>query len=354
MKQPPNIAIVGATGVVGRELLALIAERALPCADLRLFASARSAGASVDHAGSSLVIENLDDADFREIDLAFFCASGDVSRALAQQAVDTGCTVIDNSSAFRMAAGVPLVVPEVNGDVLDAVDGPALIANPNCSTIIALMAVAPIHRAVGIERMVVATYQAASGGGAAMMQQLLEQLERHTRGDAITLSEGERQLALNVFTHESALQPDGSNEEEAKLVRETHRILNDDSIRITATCVRVPVLRAHSEAINLTLRSPLSESDARALLADAPGVTIVDDREASRYPEPVHAQGRDDVLVGRVRGDASQPEGLGLNLWASGDQLRKGAALNAIQIAERLTSAKAAHGTATPAVGRPG
>ena len=325
--------------MVGRELLDLIHERGYPHGELRLLASARSAGQTIEHSSGSYTIADLADASFDDFDLAFFCASGDVSRAMAQQAVDAGCSVIDNSSAFRMTPGVPLVVPEVNGETLDALDGPALIANPNCSTIIALLAVAPIHRAVGVERMVVATYQAASGGGAAMMQTLEEQTARHVRGEQVLASDEDRQLAFNVFTHESALQPDGSNEEEAKLVRETHRILGDDTIRITATCVRVPVLRAHSEAINLTLRSPLSEADACALLADAPGVTIVDDRAASRYPEPVHAQDKDDVLVGRVRTDASQADGLGLNLWVSGDQLRKGAALNAIQIAEHLARA---------------
>ena len=324
--------------MVGRELLELITQRSLAHGQLRLLASQRSAGTSIEHAGQTLMIEALTPQSFADVDLAFFCASGAVSRELAQVAVDSGATVIDNSSAFRMTPGVPLVVPEVNGDVLETVDGPALIANPNCSTIIALMAVAPIHRAVGVERMVVATYQAASGGGAAMMQTLQNQTARHVRGEQVVKGDEDRQLAFNVFTHESALQPDGSNEEEAKLVRETHRILGDDTIGISATCVRVPVLRAHSEAINLTLRAPLSEADAHALLDAAGGVMIVDDRAASRYPEPVHAQGGDDVLVGRVRADASQPAGMGLSMWVSGDQLRKGAALNAIQIAEHLLS----------------
>jgi aspartate-semialdehyde dehydrogenase len=235
-----------------------------------------------------------------------------------------------------MNEDVPLIVPEINGDVLETFRGPGVIANPNCTTIVVLMAVTPIHRAVGIQRMVVSTYQAVSGAGAAWMAELARQARDYAAGRPLTMTATGRQLLFNVFSHDSAVGADGRNEEEMKLVRETHKIWDDHSVRITATCVRVPVLRAHSAAINLTLEKPMSEDDARRVLSKAPGVRIVDDRAASQFPEPVDASGGDEVLVGRIRGDASQAPGMGLDLFISGDQLRKGAALNAIQIAELL------------------
>jgi aspartate-semialdehyde dehydrogenase len=340
MEAPPNIAIVGATGAVGRELLVILRERRFRTGALRLLASARSAGTTLAAGDATYPVEALTDDGFRDVDVALFAAGGAISRSHAPRAVAAGATVIDNSSAFRQDPDVPLVVPEVNGDALrDGVTGPRIIANPNCSTIIALMAVTPIHRAVGVERMVVSTYQAASGAGLGLMEELEQQARDFAAGRPYTTAVSGRQYLFNVFSHDSPIGPDGSNEEEAKLRRETHRIWDDDTVRITATCVRVPVLRAHSEAINLTLRAPLSASDARALLAAAPGVRIVDDRAANRFPEPIDASGRDEVLVGRLRADASQPEGMGLDLFVAGDQLRKGAALNAVQIAEALSPA---------------
>ncbi len=334
----PAIALVGATGAVGREALALLAARGTPCRELRLLASARSAGSRIEFRGESLPVEELTESSFGGIDLALFSAGGSISRRFAPRAVEAGATVIDNSSAFRMESGVPLVVPEINGAVLADWPGRGIIANPNCSTIIALMAVTPLHRAAGIERMVISTYQSASGAGAAAMAELEQQAREFVEGRPFTTNVIDRPYLFNVFSHNSPIGEDGANEEERKLVRETHKIWNDDSPRITATCVRVPVLRAHCESINLTFREKLTEADARAILTAAPGLRLVDDRANNRFPEPVHATGVDEILVGRIRSDTSQPEGRGLNLFVAGDQLRKGAALNAIQIAEFIES----------------
>jgi aspartate-semialdehyde dehydrogenase len=332
----PNVAIVGATGAVGEEFLAILASRNFPLASLRLFASPRSAGKSIEYRGKRIEIEALGERSFEGVDVALFSAGKSVSKEFAPRAVAAGATVVDNSSCFRMDAGVPLVVPEVNGELLDAIDGPAIIANPNCSTIIALVAVTPLHRAAGIERMVVSTYQAASGAGAAAMRELEQQARDFAHGKPIHSEIFGRPYLFNLFSHNSEVGADGYNEEERKLLLESRKIWNDAQVRITATCVRVPVLRAHCESINLTFRGELSDRDARELLGTAPGVRIVDDRAANRFPEPIDAAGGDEVLVGRIRADLSQPAGKGLDLFVSGDQIRKGAALNAVQIAERL------------------
>ncbi|MHC4140701.1 MAG: aspartate-semialdehyde dehydrogenase [Planctomycetota bacterium] len=337
----PVIAIVGATGLVGREFLEILSGHGLGRGDVRAFASARSAGGTVAFGDTKLDVRQLSPDVFAGVGLAFFCAGGDVSRDLAPAAARQGAVVIDNSSAFRMQPDVPLVIPEINGDVLDCAT-PGIVANPNCSTIIALMAVTPLHRAVGVDRMVVSTYQAASGAGAALVAELEQQARDHVAGRPRTQKVLDRPYLFNLFCHDSAVGPDGYNEEERKLVRETHKIWADETVRITATCVRVPVLRAHSEAINLTFRRALAEDEARALLAAAPGVRLVDDRTANRFPEPAGATGIDDVLVGRIRADVSQPPGMGLDLFVSGDQLRKGAALNAVQIAERIFATESA------------
>jgi aspartate-semialdehyde dehydrogenase len=338
----PAIAIVGATGLVGRELLDILHRHDLGRGEIRLCASDRSAGSTLAFGDGNLAIERIGPDVFTGIDLAFFCAGAGVSRQFAPIAVEHGAVVIDNSSAFRMDPDVPLVVPEINGDVLKDTALPGIIANPNCSTIIALMAVTPLHRAAGVERMVVSTYQAASGAGAALLAELEQQACDHVAGRPYTQACLDRPYLFNLFSHDSPVGPDGYNEEEHKLVRETHKIWADDSTRITATCVRVPVLRAHAEAINLSFVRPLAEAEARALLAAAPGVRLVDDRSANRFPEPAGATGIDEVLVGRIRADMSQPPGKGLDLFVCGDQLRKGAALNAVQIAERIFSAERA------------
>lgn len=338
----PTIAVVGATGLVGREMVDILGRHPLGRGELRLFASRRSAGTALATRGTQLPVEPAGPDAFVGVDVAFFCAGADVSRELVPAAVERGAVVIDNSSAFRMDSDVSLIVPEVNGDVLDDFEPPGVIANPNCSTIIALMAVTPLHRAAGVERMVVSTYQAASGAGAAFLRELETQAEDHVAGRPYTQDVVGRPYLFNLFSHDSPIGDDGYNKEESKLVHETHRIWNDDSVRITATCIRVPVLRAHSESINLTFRNPITEDEARELLASAPGVAVVDDRLANRFPEPVNASGIDEVLVGRIRADISQPPGYGLDLFVAGDQLRKGAALNAIQIAERVLTGKGA------------
>ena len=332
----PTVAVVGATGAVGEELLALLAERRFPVRNLRLFASARSAGRTLHALGRDVAVEPLVPGCFAGTDIAFFSASGGVSKEWAPQAVASGAWAIDKSSAFRMDQRYPLAIPEVNGEVLDALQSLTIVAVPNCTTIIALMAVTPLHREVGVARMVVSTYQSASGAGAAAMAELERQAHDWSAGRPLDTSIFGRQYLFNLFSHNSAIGEDGQNEEERKLVDETRKIWGDPDVLVSATCVRVPVLRAHSESINLTFRTPITEARARDVLAAAPGIRIVDDRAANRFPEPLAATGRDEVLVGRIRADHSQPNGFGLNLFISGDQVRKGAALNGIQIAERL------------------
>ena len=332
----PAVAVVGATGAVGEELLALLAARSFPMRSLRLFAGERGAGRRVAACGREVTVERLAPGCFAGVDLAFFCATAAVSREWAPQAVAAGAWAVDKSSAFRMDPSCALVIPEVNGAELDALRGPSVVAVPNCSTIIALMAVSPLHREAGVARMVVSTYQAASGAGAAAMDELARQAHDWSAGRPLDTRIFGRQYLFNLFSHDSKVGEDGQNDEERKLVDETRRIWREPSVQVSATCVRVPVLRAHSESINLTFRRPLPEARAREVLAAAPGLRVVDDRAANRFPEPLEASGRDEVLVGRIRADPSQPEGMGLSMFVSGDQVRKGAALNGVQIAERL------------------
>ncbi|MHC4416419.1 MAG: aspartate-semialdehyde dehydrogenase [Planctomycetota bacterium] len=347
--EKPALAIVGVTGLVGRELLEILSQHEMGRGEIRLFASNRTAGATVEVRDRRLPVHALTTDGLAGIDLAFFCAGSSVSTRFAPVAVDQGAVVIDNSSAYRMQAGVPLVIPEINGAILEGFAPRApgstgtagIIANPNCSTIIAAMVTTPLHRAVGIERMIISTYQAGSGAGAAVVGELEQQAREFAAGRPYTTDVVGRQYLFNVFCHDSPIGPDGYNEEERKVDRELKKIWDDDSVRITATCVRVPVLRAHCEAINLTLRRPLDEPEARRLLAESPGVTVVDDRPSNKFPEPIDATGLDEVLVGRIRADLSQPPGRGLHLFVAGDQLRKGAALNAVQIAERLVLSRA-------------
>ena len=336
-----TVAVVGATGMVGSELLRLFQQRQMSFRELRLLASSRSAERRLEVHGDRHVVLAMDDHALDGLDLAFFAAGGSVSRQFAPRAAERGTLVIDKSSAFRMTPAVPLVIPEINGEALESFSRSSrggIISVPNCTTIITLMAVTPLHRAVGIERMVVSTYQAASGAGQAGVEELEQQAFAFAAGEPINPRVFKSPYLFNVFSHDSPidLSGGGENDEEAKLRRETHKIWGDDSVKITATCVRVPVLRCHAASINLTLQSPLTEDRARELIGAFPGVRIVDDRAGNRFPEPIHAEGQDDVLVGRIRGDQSQPPGLGLNLFVCGDQVRKGAALNAVQIAERV------------------
>ncbi len=327
-------AILGATGAVGAEFLALLDERDFPLASLKLLASHRSAGRKLAFRGEELTVEEVTEASFEGVELVLSSAGASVSKKFVPAAVAAGCVVVDNTSAFRMDPEVPLVIPEVNPGDISSHKG--IIANPNCSTIIMNVPVWPLHKANPIRRIVVSTYQAASGAGAAAMAELEEGARAMLEGREFTPKVLPHPAAFNVFSHNSKVGPDGYNEEEIKMVRETQKIFHAPDILVAATCVRVPVMRAHSESINLQFAHPITEDEVRTILSAAEGVKIVDDRENSYFPMPLDAAGEDDILVGRIRQDVSQPDGCGIEMFVSGDQIRKGAALNAVQIAERL------------------
>ncbi len=331
-----NLAIVGATGAVGREACNILEERGLSFDRLTLLASSRSAGTNVSVNGHSMTVQELSDRSFKDVDYAIFSAGGDRSKHYAPIAVKAGAVVIDNSSAFRMDPGTPLVVPEINPGDLKGHRG--IIANPNCSTIIMAMAVWPLHRVNPVRRIVVSTYQSASGAGASAMEELKTQTADHLAGRKVTPQVFPHPIAFNLFSHNTPIGADGYNTEERKMIDETRKIFHAPSIAVAPTCIRVPVLRAHSEAVNLTFERPITAGEARSILSKAPGVTVVDDAKANRFPMPLEASGQDNVLVGRIRQDISQSDGRGIELFVSGDQLRKGAALNAIQILELLHS----------------
>lgn len=351
MKHPPTIAIVGATGAVGREMLAVIDQRDFPHSELRLLASARSAGTLIPFRGRHMAVRPLTEDSFDGVGLALFSAGAAVSRRFAPIAAAGGATVVDNSSAFRMEPTVPLVIPEVNPDSIGLAAGQAtpgkIYAVPNCSAIILLVALTPLRRAFGIERIVVSTYQAASGAGARAMDELTSQTHAALKGDQVPagLAGGgvfHEPYAFNLFSHNAAVDPaTGLNGEEQKIIAETRKIWDDPAAAISPTCVRVPVLRAHAESVNVTLKAPATERQVREALAGAPGVQVIDDRGANLFPTPLKATGLDDVLVGRIRPDPSQPAGRGFDLFICGDQLRKGAALTAVQIAELVLAPSA-------------
>ncbi|MCC5830857.1 MAG: aspartate-semialdehyde dehydrogenase [Phycisphaeraceae bacterium] len=343
----PHVAIVGVTGAVGHEFLAVLEQRRFPVGRLKLLASERSAGRAIPYNGREYTVEALTDRSFDDVELALFSAGGSISTRFAPIASEQGATVVDNSSAFRMSDEVPLVVPEVNADAMSHIRPGCggIIANPNCSTIIMLLAVTPLHREANVRRMVVSTYQAASGAGAAAMAELETQTREVLDGKPPTCSIFKQQYAFNLFSHNTEIGANGYNTEEMKMVKETHKIWGQEGAnrtRITATCIRVPVMRAHAESINLTFERPLNEDRARELLEKAPGVRLLDDRANNRFPTPLDAAHGDDILIGRLRCDISQePIGSGMDLFVCGDQLRKGAALNAVQIAERLIGIEA-------------
>src|SRR3954447_13767659 len=330
-----NVAIVGATGAVGQEFLNVLAERNFPIKTLKLLASSRSAGKEATFAGKTYKIEQLTHDSFKDVQIAFFSAGGSISKEFAPSAVKAGAVCIDNTSAFRMKEGVPLVVPEVNPEQIHKHNG--LIANPNCSTIIMNVPVWPLHKVNRVKRIVVSTYQAVSGAGAWGLYELDAQMKAYAAGDEIKREKFPHQIVNNVFAHNSKVDPaSGYNEEETKMVNETRKIFGDGKIMITATCVRVPVPRAHSESINLEFERPITPAQVREILSKAPGVKIVDNPEANHFPMPLEASGQDNVLVGRIRQDISRDDGRGIEMFVSGDQIRKGAATNAVQIAEKL------------------
>jgi aspartate-semialdehyde dehydrogenase len=334
-RKAPVVAIVGATGAVGVELLRCLEKRAFPLAELRLLASARSAGRTLEFRGQKIVVAELGEDSFRGVDIALFSAGGAVSKRFAPIAVRAGATVVDNSSAFRMDPTVPLVIPEINPQTIGSHRG--IIANPNCSAIISITPLWPIHRANRIERLIVATYQAASGAGAAAMEELREATRAYLEGHTYKTKVLPHPYAFNLFSHNTRIDPlTGYNEEETKVIQETRKIFADPEIRISATCVRVPVLRAHSVAVTFECERPITPAEVREILAAAPGVKLVDDAERNYFPMPIDASGQDAILVGRIRQDLSDPRGRSVALFVAGDQLLKGAALNAVQIAEAL------------------
>ena len=335
MSKGPCIAIVGATGAVGREILTVLSQRDFPLGNLRLLASHRSMGTVISWRGTTYTVEKLGEESFDGVDIVFFSAGASISQRYAPIAVSRGCLVVDNSSAFRMNIDTPLVVPEVNAHAL--VDHSRLIAVPNCSTILLCVAIWPLHQRAKIKRILVSTYQAASGAGAIAMAELAQQARDWVAEEPITKQFFGRQYIFNVFCHESKMdQSSGYNNEELKMAEETRKIFGNECLEIAATCVRVPVLRAHSQAVYLTFENPISVEESRSILKRAPGVEVLDDREKNQHPEPILASHEDPVLVGRIRQDLSRSDGQGLALFLAGDQLRKGAALNAVQIAEAV------------------
>ncbi len=334
MGQGYRVAILGATGAVGTELMQLLAERQFPLAELKLLASPRSAGKTLTFQGEELTIEAVSEQSFKDVDLVLASAGASTSKAWVEQIVAAGAVMVDNSSAFRLDPQVPLVVPEVNPEAAALHRG--VIANPNCTTILMNVVVWPLHQVQPVRRIVASTYQSASGAGALAMEEVKTQTAAILRGEAPQPEIFPYPLAFNLFPHNSKLTDLGYCEEELKMINETRKIFGAPDLRVTATCIRVPVLRAHSESINLEFDQPFSVAQAREILSHAPGVKLVEDWQANYFPMPMEASGQDDVLVGRIRQDLSHANGL--ELWLCGDQIRKGAALNAVQIAELLVA----------------
>lgn len=329
-----NVAVAGATGAVGNQMIACLEERDFPIKNLKLLATARSAGRKLRFKGEEIPVEELTETSFSGVDIGIFSAGGATSQKYGPVAAKDGCVVVDNSAAWRMDPEVPLVIPEVNPHAVAQYSNKGIIANPNCSTIQMVVALAPIHRKVGIKRIVVSTYQAVSGTG----KKAIDELHNQTKAVLDSLEPEKNvyphRIAFNCLPQIDVFLENGYTKEEMKMVNETLKILEDDSIGITATTIRVPVFFGHSESVNVETRDPISPGEVRAILEDAPGVTVVDDPSKSIYPMPIDAAGRDDTFVGRIRADESVPNGI--NLWVVSDNIRKGAATNSVQIAEIL------------------
>ena len=330
-----NIAIVGATGAVGREFVGCLESRGVPLASLKLLASARSAGQTQSFRGQELVIEELKEDSFNGVDIALFSAGSGISKQYAPIAVKAGAVVVDNSSAFRADPAIPLVVPEINAHRMK--DHKGIIANPNCAAITTLVPLWPVHQVNPVRRLIISTYQAASGGGAALMEELEESTRAYLDGKEYAPKVVKYPYAFNLFSHNTAIDmATGYNDEETKVIKETKKIFEDDRIAVSATCIRVPVLRAHSVSMTFECERPITPEEVKALLAKAPGVRIVDDWANNYFPMPKDASGQGDVLAGRIRKDLSDPSGKSISMFVAADQLLKGAALNAVQIAELL------------------
>ncbi len=332
MGESYRVAILGATGAVGTELLQLLHERRFPLKSLKLLSSPRSSGVKLPFGDQTLTVEAVTADSFKDVDIVLASAGGSISKQWAKSIVEAGAVMIDNSSAFRMDPTIPLVVPEVNPEA--AAKHPGILANPNCTTILMCVALKPLNDISPIRRVVVSTYQSASGAGAKAMEEVKLQAQAILDGKTPPTESFPYPLAFNLFPHNTPLNAEGYCEEEMKMVNETRKIMGVADLPVTATCVRVPVLRAHSEAINLAFDAPFDLEQARQAIKQAPGVELVEDWEKNYFPMPIDASGKDDVLVGRIRRDISNPNGL--ELWLCGDQIRKGAALNAVQIAELL------------------
>jgi aspartate-semialdehyde dehydrogenase len=332
MPAAPVVAVAGATGAVGREMLLTLEQRDFPAACVKALASARSAGSTLPFKGEEIVVEEMTAESFADVDIALFSAGGSISEKMREAVVASGTVMIDNSSAFRMEEGVPLVVPEVNPGAARTHRG--VIANPNCSTIQMVVALNPLHQLAPIKRVVVATYQAASGAGAKGMDELYYQSRQVLDDEPLTVEHFAHRIAFNCIPHIDVFLDDGSTKEEWKMVVETKKIMGDASIEVAAMCVRVPVLRCHAEMINVEFAAPVDVDEARAALEAAPGVIVMDDPATKTYPMPGLLAGTDATYIGRLRKDDTVAHGL--NFWCVADQLRKGAALNAIQIAELL------------------
>ena len=333
-KDAYNIAIVGATGAVGQEMMEILEERNFPVKELRLLASERSAGQELEYKGNKIKIEKLDENSFENIDIALFSAGGDRSREFAPIAARAGAVVIDNSSAFRMEEDVPLVIPEVNPHAVAGYKKRGIVANPNCTTAVTLMALKPLHDLGNIKRVIASSYQAVSGAGAQAIEELRNQTLAWANSEEIRSETFPHQIAFNLLPQIDSFLDSGYTKEEMKLHNETRKILENNEIALTATTVRVPVFRAHSVAVNIETEKKISVSEAKEALNNFPGIRVVDEPGELKYPMPIDAAGTDDCIVGRIREDYTVPNGL--SFWVVGDQLRKGAALNAVQIAELL------------------
>ncbi len=335
MSKKVDVVVVGATGAVGEAMLSILEERNFPVGNVYALASSRSAGKRIPFKGSSLIVEDLADFDFSKAQIGLFSAGASISREYAPKAAAKGCIVIDNTSEFRYDDDIPLVVPEVNPERIADYQKRGIIANPNCSTIQMLVALKPIYDAVGIERINVCTYQAVSGTGKEAIEEVVKQTAQLLNGKPITTEVYPKQIAFNVLPQIDVFMDNGYTKEEMKMVWETQKIFNDQTIKVNPTAVRVPVFYGHSEAVHIETKEKITEVIVRQLLSDAPGVTVMDEREDGGYPTAVtESSGNDDIFVGRIREDISHPQGI--DLWVVGDNVRKGAALNSIQIAEEL------------------
>jgi len=334
MSKKFNVAVVGATGAVGNQMIGCLMERAFPVNQVKFLASARSLGRTLAWYGADQPVEVLDENSFKGVDIAIFSAGGSTSQRFAPIAAAAGAVVVDNSAAWRMDPDVPLVVPEVNPHAVAGYTKKGIIANPNCSTIQMVVALAPIHRAVGIKRIVVSTYQAVSGTGQKAIEELKAQVMAWAAGGSMENKVYPHRIAFNCLPHIDVFWPNGYTKEEMKMVLETQKIMEDKDIAVTATTVRVPVFYSHSESVNIETRKKISPAEVRELMAKAPGVKLVDDPENKVYPMPIDSEGQDLTFVGRIREDESIDNGI--NMWITADNIRKGAATNAVQIAEIL------------------